>query len=184
MGMKLEKTFLKVDVLALTYRVDTETAARIAGIAASHEEYDRDLESPVAEVAIAPATAVAEIQFLREGTPRSVHGRRRRRHEEGRRCRLAHERDVPRCCRIAYRSGSASSRNAGSRTATGSRTRSGATPLRTVYWGIDEDEILLDQTDVGRQNVIALLGAYYAPGSSFRRKLVQSLWRGWDPSDP
>ena len=59
-----------------------------------------------------------------------------------------------------------------------------ADTLRTVYWGTDEGEILLDQTDVGRQNVLALLGAYFAPGSSFRKKLVRSLWRGWDPSDP
>jgi len=56
--------------------------------------------------------------------------------------------------------------------------------LRTVFWGIDEDEVLLDQTDIGRQRVMALLGAYFAPKSSFRKELVESLWKGWDPTDP
>ena len=74
MGMKLEKTFLKVDVLALTIRVDEHTAGSIGEIIEDHTEYVRDLEAPVAALAIAPRTAVAEIEFLLEGVSRKTLG--------------------------------------------------------------------------------------------------------------
>ncbi len=183
MGMKLEKTFLKVDVLALTIRVDEHTAGSIGEIIEDHTEYVRDLEAPVAALAIAPRTAVAEIEFLRsvsldqflDGVDEDMKKAREAGWLEPETFALLgdslpvwfsflQERRIQDGDRLAY------------------QVRGDT--LRTVFWGTSEGAILLDQTDVGRQRVLALLGAYFAPGSSFRKDLVRSLWRGWDPSDP
>lgn len=46
--------------------------------------------------------------------------------------------------------------------------------LRTVY--LDPgDEVLLDQTDVGPERRLAVLGGYFAPGTDFREGLIGSL---------
>jgi len=48
--------------------------------------------------------------------------------------------------------------------------------LRTVVRGVD-GEILLDQTDVGPDRRLSVLGGYLAPGSDFRRGLIESTGR-------
>ncbi len=48
--------------------------------------------------------------------------------------------------------------------------------LQTVYRGFD-GAVLLNQVDVGRQNVLAVLGGYLAPKSDFRKGLLRSLTR-------
>ena len=49
--------------------------------------------------------------------------------------------------------------------------------LRTVFRGV-EGEILLDQRDVGPERGLSVLGGYLAPGSDFRRGLIESAARG------
>lgn len=49
--------------------------------------------------------------------------------------------------------------------------------LRTVFQTAD-GRILLDQRDVGPERRLAVLGGYLAPGSDFRRGLVESFVRG------
>jgi hypothetical protein len=48
--------------------------------------------------------------------------------------------------------------------------------LRTVYLSVD-GERALDQTDVGAERRLAVLGSYLAPESSFRKGLIKSLFR-------
>ena len=48
--------------------------------------------------------------------------------------------------------------------------------LRTVYQGADDD-ILLDHTEIGAERCLAVMGGYYAPKSSFRKKLIESLFQ-------
>ena len=49
--------------------------------------------------------------------------------------------------------------------------------LRTVY--LDSDGgTLLDQVDVGPERRLSVLGGYFAPGSVFRDKLIDSLLTG------
>ncbi len=49
--------------------------------------------------------------------------------------------------------------------------------LHTVYLASD-GETLLDQVDVGPERRLSVLGGYFAPGSDFRDKLVDSLLSG------
>lgn len=179
MSMKLEKTIFAIDVLTLTLRVDPATAGRIESVLAGAEELDDTLEARVAELAVRAPEAVAEIEFLRDvGLGRflgEVDGDMRKAMEAGwldaegyRRVReglpewfsFLAERGIRKGDRLSY------------------HVRGDT--LRTVFWIPSGDpassgEVLLDQTDVGEANVRALLGAYFAPGSSFREKLVQSL---------
>lgn len=181
MGSKLERTILSVDILNLTLRLDPGTADRLTQAIAGIEKYDDDHEDSVAEIAIAPQEAVAEIVFMRgvnlDQFLDGVNDDMIKAVDVGwlgpemfvtLRDSLPvwfsflEERKIQNGDRLQY------------------HVR--ADTIRTVFWGIDEEEMLLDQTDIGSQNVMALLGAYFAPKSSFRKELVESLWKGWDPS--
>ena len=48
--------------------------------------------------------------------------------------------------------------------------------LRTVYRAVD-GQVLLDQRDVGPERGLSVLGGYLAPGSDFRRGLIESALR-------
>jgi len=48
--------------------------------------------------------------------------------------------------------------------------------LRTVYLAVD-GAVLLDQRDVGPENGLSVLGGYLAPGSDFRKGLIDSAVR-------
>jgi len=48
--------------------------------------------------------------------------------------------------------------------------------LRTVYRAVD-GEVLLDERDVGPERGLSVLGGYLAPGSDFRRGLIESTAR-------
>lgn len=182
MGMKLEKTIFNVDVLTLLVRFDAATAERIGAAVAGSLKYDDDFQTRVADIALEAPEAVAEIEFLRDVSLGQfldgVNDDMKRARDAGLlttdgyaevrnglpewfgflEARRIHEGD-----RIAY------------------RVRGDT--IRTVFTGVDGD-VLLDQTDVGRQNVLALLGAYFAPKSSFRKGLVRSLWEGVPPANP
>jgi hypothetical protein len=49
--------------------------------------------------------------------------------------------------------------------------------LRTQFVSHD-GEVLRDQTDVGPERRLSLLGSYYAKGSDFREKLLRSVFEG------
>lgn len=178
MGMKLERTLFQVDVLTLHVRVDSATAAAIGSLVRAEPSYDDTTAARVADRVLRAGEVVAEIEFLRDvGLDRFVDGVREDMRKavdagwlepEGYRAvseglpewfAFLRERRIREGDRISY------------------HVRGDT--LRTVY-ADPEDEVLLDQTDVGRQNVLALLGAWLAPGSSFREDLIRSLWEGPD----
>lgn len=181
MGSKLERTILSVDILNLTLRLDPETANRLTQAIAGIEKYDEDHEAAVAEIAIAPREAVAEIVFMRgidlDQFLDGINDDMIKAVEVG---WLGPDMFVTLRDSLPIWFGFLEERKIRSGDRLQYHVR--ADTIRTVFWGIVEEEMLLDQTDVGSQNVMALLGAYFAPKSSFRKELVESLWKGWDPS--
>ncbi len=183
LGMKLEKTIFKVDVLALTLRVEPTTARRIAASVGRAGGRPRAAAGEVAEAVLAAPRAAADLVFLRDvRLDQFVDGV---------------SEDVARAVDAGWVEPATARMLADSlpvwfaflgerRIRDGDRLsyRIAGDTLRTVFWGVEEGAVLLDQTDVGRQNVLALLGAYVAPGSSFRRGLVASLRGGWTPPAP
>lgn len=176
MEMKLERTFLKIDVLHISVRVAPSTAGELARILGSESRYDRRLEESVAEAVRTTPEAIAEIEFLRDirlgqfldGVVKDMSRAERagwidHASYEGIRDGLPgwfaalSTRGLEKGDRLLY------------------HVRGDT--LRTTYV-TQSGEVLVDQTDVGRANVLALLGGYYAPGTSFRRGLVRSLWEG------
>jgi len=175
MRMKFEKTFLKVDVLQLAVRVDPATADTLARIRKAESSYERRLEETVAEAVRAAPETIAEIEFLRDirldqfldGVTKDMSKAER----AGWIDRPSYERiraGLPEW----FSALSARGLDKGDRLL----YHTHGDTLRTMYVTRD-GETLVDQTDVGRANVLALLGGYYAPGTSFRRGLVRSLWR-------
>jgi len=174
LGMKLEKTIFRVDVLTLDVRVDPATATDIDSLVRGTSAYDEAAAARIAGRALEAAEAVAEIEFLRSVSLDEflggVRGDMRKAVDAGwlepagyrsvseglpEWFGFLRERRIREGDRISY------------------HVRGDT--LRTVY-ADSAGEVLLDQTDVGRQNVLALLGAWLAPGSSFREDLIRSLW--------
>ncbi len=173
MGMKLEKTIFKVDVLRLDLRIDPETAAALRATVEAWGARDESPGDTVATLVVRAREAVARIEFLREiDLPRFLD---------------AVDEDMRHAVEAGWLEPESYRRVrdglpvwfgflAGRRIRDGDRLSyhvRGDT-LRTVF-SDREGTVLLDQTDVGRQNVVALLGAYFAPGSSFRKGLIESL---------
>jgi hypothetical protein len=169
----LERTIFKVDVLTLRIRFGEETARRLAELA-SGEEYSDALADSVARVAVRARDAYAEIEFVRgvslgqfvDGV-RDDLGKAReagiidsadyRMISEGlpRWFDFLSERGIREGDRILY--------------------RIRGDTLRTVFHA-EDGAFMLDQTDVGPERRLAVLGSYFAPGSSFREGLVRSLF--------
>lgn len=174
MHMLLEKTILSVDVLTLDVRVDPAAAGRIADALSGVEQHGDADEAPVAQAALEADELVGRIEFQRN-------------------IRLdqfldAIDEDMQKAVDVGWLEPAAYREVRDGLPVWFSfleerRIRDGdrlsyhvrRDTLRTVFATAD-GEVLLDQTDVGRQNVMALVGAWFAPNSSFRKKLVQSLF--------
>ncbi len=172
---KIERTFLKVDVLTLTIRVDQAAASRLADVLDSESHYAREQQEAVAGIVSAAAEGVAEIEFLRNITLKQF--------LEGVDEDMGHARDagwirVDTFQRITegLRGWFAFLSERGIKEGDRLTYHAAGETLRTTYRQIGESDLALDQTDVGRQNVMALWGGYFAPGSSFREGLTRSLW--------
>lgn len=174
MRMKLERTIFKVDVLTLGVRVDSATAADIDRIVDGGADYDEATAARIAERALDAGEAVAEIEFLRDvSLARFLDAVR----EDMRKAVEAGwlEPDGYRTVSEGLPVWFDFLRERGIRDGDGLSYHVRGDSLRTVYTD-PADTVLLDQTDVGRQHVVALLGAWLAPGSSFREHLIRSLW--------
>ncbi len=174
MHMLLEKTFLKVDVLKLEIRLGESDARRIERLA-SGKRYSEELANSVAEVAINSRDAYARIEFVRDiDLEQFVDGVR----EDLGKARDAGIIDptdfeaisegIPRWFAFLEER----------RILDGDQIhyRIRGDTLRTIYLGVGGD-LALDQTDVGPERRLAVLGSYLAPGSSFRKGLIRSLFR-------
>jgi len=179
MAMKLEKTIFKVDVLMLSVRVDPETAAGLDSVVAAESDYDRNVAPTIAERAIRASEAVASIEFLRNVSLEQFLD--------------AVDEDMRKAVAAGWLEPGGYEvvsdglpvwfdflRARGIRDGDRISYHVEGDSLRTVY-SDPSGQVLLDQTDVGRQHVLALLGAYFAPGSSFREGLIRSLWRPATP---
>ncbi len=168
----LEKTIFKVDVLSLHIRFGTETARRLERAATA--EIGRDaLADSVATIALDSRDVWARIRFERDV--------RLDQFVDGVVEDLAKARRAGIIDETAYRGVSADLPRwfgflEDRRIRDGDQIwyRIRGDTLRTIYVGVD-DGVLLDQTDVGPDRRLAVLGGYLAPGASLRKGLVQSF---------
>lgn len=172
----VERTILKVDVLVLTVRVDRPTASKLAGLLDAESKYSRSEEETVAEIVMGADEGVATIRFLRNITLAQF--------LEGVDEDMGHARDAGWIEAQTFADITTSLptwfeflSDRGIRKGDVLTYHVSGDSLRTTYRQVGESELIFDQTDVGRQNVLALWGGYYAPGSSFREGLTRSLWR-------
>ncbi len=169
----LEKTIFKVDVLSLHIRFGAETANRLER-AATAGEIGRDaLADSVATIALDSRDVWARIRFERDV--------RLDQFVDGVVEDLAKARRAGIIDETAYRGVSADLprwfgflENRRIRDGDQIWYRIRGDTLRTIYVGVD-DGVLLDQTDVGPDRRLAVLGGYLAPGASLRKGLVQSF---------
>lgn len=179
MHMLLEKTVFSVDVLTLDVRIDRAVASGLADALAGIERDDRAYAAAVAEAALGADELIGRIEFQRGISLRQfldavntdmrktvdvgwLHPSRYREVRDGLPIWFSFlaQRGIREGDRLSY------------------HVRGDT--LRTVFASAD-GEILLDQTDVGRHHVMAVVGTWFAPRSSFREKLIRSLFDGERP---
>jgi len=173
MATLLEKTIFKVDVAWLEIWFTPEVDRQIREWAASRAESDRD---SIAAVATRATDALARLHFQRnvslsqflDGLQSSA----RRAHDAGVISDAAFD-DIVRSSPDWY----AFLRERGIHDGDEMLYRIRGDTLRTVFRSVD-GEILLDQRDVGPERRLSVLGGYLAPGSDFRRGLIESAIRG------
>ena len=174
MWMLLEKTIFQVDVLTLDVRFGVEDTRRIERLAAGRR-HSRDLEEAIAQIAIHTRDAYMTIEFRREvSLEQFVDGVRE---DLGR---------VPKAGIISQADYEEISANLPiwfafleeRRIWKGDRIeyRVRGDSLRTRFVSRD-GEVLLDQVDAGESPRLAVLGSYFVRGSSFRKELIESLFR-------
>lgn len=173
MWMLWEKTIFKVDVLTAEVRVGPETAGRLEALAAG-QAYSGRLADSLAAAVLDARDAFVRVEFQRNvSLGKFVDGVRanvRRVRDAGlitgedyetisrglpRWFGFLAEREIRDGDRILY--------------------RIRGDTLRTLFWSA-AGEIALDQTDVGPERRIAVLGSYFVRGSDFRDGLLRSLW--------
>ncbi len=174
MHMLLEKTIFKVDVLTLEIRFGQEDALKISRLV-SGRDYSRSAADAVADIAVNSRDAFARIEFLRDVSLSQF--------VDGVREDLGHARDAGIIGRSDYEMVSENIpkwfsflEERGIRKGDRILYRIKGDTLRTQFIGVDGG-LALDQTDVGAERRLAVLGSYLAPKSSFRRGLIQSLFR-------
>ncbi|MFQ5678908.1 MAG: hypothetical protein ACE5HP_05560 [Gemmatimonadota bacterium] len=168
----LEKTLFKVNVLTLEVRLGAEDAARIQRLLLAGEGSD-SLEDSLASAAARSRDAFARIEFRRGVSLRrfvaAVHQNMRRARAAGYLTAAEYEEIA-----AAFPGWFAFLERRRIRVGDQLLYRIHGDTLRTVYRD-PGGEVLLDQTDVGPERRLAVLGSYFAPGSDFRRGLIRSL---------
>jgi hypothetical protein len=174
MYMLLEKTFLNIDVLTVEMRFGPETADALRGLAQGHKLTSELIDS-IATRAYRAEDAYVEIRFKRGVSLDDFVDAVRTNLERARKANMIDEanfqnvsRNLPRWFGFLEERGIKS----------GDRILYRARPssMRTIY--VERDgKVDLDQTDQGSAPRLALLGGYFAPGSDFRKGLVESLFR-------
>lgn len=173
MQMLLQKTIFKVDVFTLRVRFDEATATRFEMLAAGRR-YSSSLADSIADAALEAVDAWAVIDYLRDVELHQyldgVRNNMKRAVEAGlisdqdydvisaelpTMYAPIEERKILRGDQIYY--------------------RVHGDTVRTVYQGAD-GEMLVDHTEIGPERRVAVIGGYFAPKSSFREKLIESLF--------
>lgn len=181
MHMLLEKTLFRVDVLTLDVRLGVEATRRVealldgAGPNGGGVDGDR-LRDSLAAVALDARDVWARIEFQRDVSLDRFLGGVRDNLREATRAGViqpvtfhAISDALPRWYAFLA--------DRGIRTGDEMYYRIRGDSLHTVYVGTD-GTVLLDQVDVGPERRQSVLGGYFAPGTDFREKLIDSLASG------
>lgn len=175
MQMLLERTIFQVNVVDLTLRYDSATAARIRG-AVEGREYSESVADTVAAAVLTARNINAHLDFRRDiGLDRFL---------ESVRENMAAARDAGMLADSAFRRFEGELRGwysalegRGVKDGDITRYRIRGDSLRVVYRSAAGDT-LIHRTDVGEQHRRAVIGGYLAPGVDFREGLVRSLFEG------
>lgn len=172
--MLLERTIFKVDVLTLRVRFGGETAVRLRELAAGRE-YSDDLADSIAHQALAARDVWAELTFVRGVSLNRFVSETRK---NMRRARDAGVLDSAGYETIATQLPRwyAFLDQRGIREGDAVLYRVRGDTLRSLFRAAD-GTIMLDQTNVGPERRLAVMGSYFAPGSDFRERLIQSLFK-------
>ena len=173
MRMLFEKTIFKVDVLTLHIRLNEADAREIERLVRGRR-YSDQLADSVADVAIQSRDVWARIRFERnvslgqflDGTEDNL--------EKVHKAGIIDESDydlISKGMPVWY----AFLEERGILDGDLAYYRIRGDTLRTQYVGV-EGEVLLDQTDVGPERRLAVLGSYFVRGSDFRKGLIKSLF--------
>ena len=174
MSMLWEKTIFKVDVLTVEVRFDSATAHALEAVARGRS-YARPLADSIAAIATEARDALVRIEFQRNVSLRQF--------LDGVRDNLRKVRDAGLIGPADYDTITAGLprwfaflAERGIRDGDRILYRIRGDTLRTIY--LDRDgAIALDQTDVGPERRLAVLGSYFVRGSDFREGLVRSLFK-------
>jgi hypothetical protein len=172
MHMRLQKTFLKINVADVDVRVDRPTQARFAQVAAG-QAYSAALENQLAPIAIGAARAVVQMQFVRDVPLSRWMGVVRDNLEQARQAGLI-SRDVERRVSDALPVWFASLKDRGY--VKGDRVTYSVTPdaLHTTVTAAN-GQVLVDMTERGDEARRVVLATYFAPKSDTREPLLRSL---------
>lgn len=181
MSMLLEKTLFKVDVLTLEVRFGRSSAAALEAAASNQGNRDATYDA-VAGAALGATDVWARIRFERDLSFKqfldAASDNLRGALEAGlidRQGFSAVSNGLP----VWY----AFLKDRRVRAGDEMHYRIRGDTLRTVYLGFD-GEVLLDQTDIGPERRLSVLGGYFAPGSEFRRPLIHSFLFGRSGRQP
>ncbi len=173
MKMRLEKTFLGIDVLDLEVWVDEDTARRLEPIV-KDKKHSKELEQRVVDVVLETTEAQASIRFLRNVTfDQFVEGGQanaRRAFDAKMIGQAEYER-----VRDGLARWFAPLKKRGIRTDDHFQYRGDSSTLRTLMTD-GKAEKVLELTQEGAKPVRTMLASYLAPGSDFRGPLVRSLF--------
>ncbi|HVY36679.1 MAG TPA: hypothetical protein VHM31_02055 [Polyangia bacterium] len=172
MHMRLQKTFLKINVADVDVRVDRPTQARFAALAAG-QGYSAALESQLAAAAIGAARAVVQMQFVRDVPLNRWMGVVRDNLEQARDAGLI-SRDVERRVSDALPVWFAPLKDRGY--LKGDRVTYAVTPdaLHTTVTAAG-GQVLVDVSERGDEARRVVLATYFAPKSDTREPLLRSL---------
>jgi len=173
MRMLYERTLFAVDVLWLTVQLGPEDAKRIEALAQG-QEYSKQLADSIAQVAIHSRNAFVRSDFQRDVSQDQFF--------DGVRDNMEKAMDAGIVDRATYVMISNGLpvwydflAERGIRDGDQILYRIVGDTLRTQFVGFD-GEVLRDQTDVGPERRLSVLGSYFARNSNFREKLIKSLF--------
>ncbi len=173
MKMRLEKTFLNVDVLDLEIRVDEATAAALESIVKG-QKYSKELEQRVVDAVLVTTNAYARIRFLRSVTfSQFVEG------GQANAKKAFEAKLISRAEYVRVRDGLARwfapLKKRGVREGDRFHYRGRSSGLRTIVDDADgKKQIELSQD--GAAPLKTMLASYLTPGGDFREPLVRSLF--------
>lgn len=174
----LEKTIFRVDVLTLTVRFGPGATDRLRSLAADADDGSAARDS-IADVAIHAEDVWARIRFKRTvSLEQFVHATRANLHRAAE-AGILTAGDAERIGRALPR-WYAFLEDRKIREGDEILYRIRGDTLRSLF-RTAEGNVLLDQTDVGPERPLSVLGGYLAPGSDFRDGLLRSLFRDRGP---